>query len=143
MFTPINTQEELDKVLKERLEREAKKYETQITELTAKAAKADEQATTITNLQKEINENKAKIKGYETDSVKKRIAHEIGLPYEMAERLRGDDEKAIREDAEAMKKYIGKQSRVADPDFNSDRSGVDKNDKSAALKSMLSALKGD
>lgn len=143
MFTPINTQEELDKVLKERLEREAKKYETQITELTAKAAKADEQTTTIANLQKEINENKAKIKGYETDSVKKRIAHEIGLPYEMAERLRGDDEKAIREDAEAMKKYIGKQARVADPDFNPDRSGADNNDKSAALKSMLSALKGD
>ena len=51
---------------------------------------------------------RAKIKDYETASVKARIAHETGLPYELANRLTGDTEEAIRQDAETMAKFIAK-----------------------------------
>lgn len=141
-FTPINTQEEFDARIKDRLEREVKKYESQIAELTEKATKLDEQTSKLADLQSELDKSKVTIKGYETSSVKMRIAHETGLPYEMAERLRGDDEKAIREDAEAMKKYIGKP-RSADPDFNPDTAGAKGDTRTAAFKSMLSSLKGE
>ena len=141
-FTPINTQEEFDARIKDRLEREAKKYESQIAELTEKATRLDEQTSKLADLQSELDKSKALVRGYETSSVKMRIAHETGLPYEMAERLRGDDEKAIRQDAEAMKKYIGKP-HGADPDFNPDTSGGKGDTRTAAFKSMLSSLKGE
>ena len=47
-----------------------------------------------------------KIKDYETRSVKTRIAHEVGLPYQLADKLSGEDEDAIREDAKKMASFI-------------------------------------
>ena len=45
--------------------------------------------------------------GYETASVKTKIALELGLPYQMADRLTGTDEESIRKDAESMVVLIG------------------------------------
>lgn len=122
-FTPIETQEQLDKVIGERIRRAEQKaaekyadyedlktqnagYVTQIsqlqTQLHAQADKAKESETSIADLT-------AKVHQYETASVKTKVALEIGLPYQMASRLTGDDEKAIRADAEAMKQLIGAQ----------------------------------
>jgi chromosome segregation ATPase len=122
-FTPIETQEQLDKVIGERIRRAEQKaaekyadyedlktqnagYVTQIsqlqTQLQAQADKAKESETSIADLT-------AKVHQYETASVKTKVALEIGLPYQMASRLTGDDEKAIRADAEAMKQLIGAQ----------------------------------
>ena len=122
-FTPIETQEQLDKVIGERIRRAEQKaaekyadyedlktqnagYVTQIsqlqTQLQAQADKAKESETSIADLT-------AKVHQYETASVKTKVALEMGLPYQMASRLTGDDEKAIRADAEAMKQLIGAQ----------------------------------
>lgn len=122
-FTPIETQEQLDKVIGERIKRAEQKaaekyadyedlktqnagYVTQIsqlqTQLQAQADKAKESETSIADLT-------AKVHQYETASVKTKVALEMGLPYQMASRLTGDDEKAIRADAEAMKQLIGAQ----------------------------------
>lgn len=122
-FTPIETQEQLDKVIGERIRRAEQKaaekyadyedlktqnagYVTQIsqlqTQLQAQADKAKESEMSIADLT-------AKVHQYETASVKTKVALEIGLPYQMANRLTGDDEKAIRADAEAMKQLIGAQ----------------------------------
>ena len=122
-FTPIETQEQLDKVIGERIRRAEQKaaekyadyedlktqnagYVTQIsqlqTQLQAQADKAKESETSIADLT-------AKVHQYETASVKTKVALETGLPYQMASRLTGDDEKAIRADAEAMKQLIGAQ----------------------------------
>lgn len=119
-FEIIDTQEKLDAVISERLRREresvSKKYadhdelktkveayEKQIAELT-KAA--EESAKKYQGYDDTIAQLQGRIKGYETASVKTRIAHETGIPFELASRLSGDDEEAIRKDAESIAKYV-------------------------------------
>ena len=126
-FTPIETQEQLDKVIGERIKRAEQKsaekyadyddlktqnanYATQIaqlqTQLQSQADKAKEDETSIADLTSKVHQ-------YEMASVKTKVALEIGLPYQMAGRLAGDDEKAIRADAESMKQLIGAQAGPA------------------------------
>lgn len=119
-FKPIETQEQLDAVIGERIARAEKNalknyadyddlkkakadYEQQITDLTSQL-KAKEEL--ITGTDTTIKELQSKIQQYETASVKTRIAHEVGLPYELADKLSGDDEEAIRADAQKMAAYI-------------------------------------
>lgn len=151
-FTPINSQEELDKVLASRLQRErdtvSKQFQTQIDERDQKITGFE---TQITDLNKqieafkgqsaEIEELKAKVKGYETNSVKMRIAREFGLPAELAERLSGDDEKAIRADAEALGKVIKHQGGTPplyQPGGENGTGGKD-----AALKNLLRKVRNE
>ena len=139
-FKPINTQEELDAVIGERIKREketlAKKYEGYLSpaELAEreKAGRAalDDLKGKLEKSQKEseghaktVEELTAKIKGYETDSVKTRIAHEMGLPFEMAGRLAGDTEEAIRKDAETLAKLVSAGAKEAPPLASRDTSG--------------------
>lgn len=155
-FKPITTQAEFDAAIGERLKREretlAKKYgdyddlktkvgdyEKQIAQM-SKAAK--ESAEKYAGYDKNLAELQAKVKGYETDSVKTRIAHETGLPYELAGRLTGEDEAAIRKDAEALSKLLGgqKTGRKAAPMKDSEPPDVDA--KTAALKSVLNSIPG-
>ena len=151
-FTSITTQDEFDAAIGERLKREretiAKKYsdydtlknkvddyEKQIAQLTREAA---ESAQKYAGYDKSLADLQAKIKGYETDSVKTRIAHETGLPYELAGRLNGEDEAAIRKDAEALSKLLGGQPHKAPPLRSTEQntaSGAD-----AARKQLLSDL---
>lgn len=122
-FKVIETQEQLESVLKDRLERAEKKWqekyegyltpddvknqtedlEKQISEygksLNDANEKAKADAENIASLQ-------AKIKEYETASVKSRIAHEYGIPYELANRLSGETEEDIRKDAESLKPLV-------------------------------------
>lgn len=121
-FKPIETQEQLDAVIGERIRRaEAKAAEKyadydsiktqnddlakQIADLTSQIKAKDE---TINGDKTIVDDLKAKIKDYETRSVKTRIAHEVGLPYQLADKLAGEDEAAIRKDAEAMASFIKK-----------------------------------
>lgn len=160
-FKTITTQEEFDAAIGERLKREketmAKKYEgyispedfaekekafsASIEELNGKLAKLTQDAEGHENIVSELN---AKIKGYESDSVKTRIAHEVGLPYEMANRLSGDDEDAIRADAEALSKLMGVVKHEAPPLANrdaSDRKGRG-GETDEAYRAMLGSLEG-
>ncbi|MBQ3321899.1 MAG: DUF4355 domain-containing protein [Firmicutes bacterium] len=125
-FTPITTQEAFDAAISDRLKRERDKYEgyaspkdlekirgeydKQISDLN-KAM--EDQAKKYAGFDKTIAEKDAKIKGYETASVKTRIAHELGLPYGAAEFLKGEDEDSIKESAEQVKKLFGSGQRTA------------------------------
>jgi len=125
-FTPITTQEAFDAAISDRLKRERDKYEgyaspkdlekirgeydKQISDLN-KAM--EDQAKKYASFDKTIAEKDAKIKGYETASVKTRIAHELGLPYGAAEFLKGEDEDSIKESAEQVKKLFGSGQRTA------------------------------
>jgi len=119
-FTPINSQEELDTIIKERLtrDREAQnkkyadydevkarntEYESKIKELNSRIADYDGQLKNIGTKDKEISSLKEKVKSYETASLKAKIAHEMGLPYGLSDRLTGEDENAIKKDAEVLK----------------------------------------
>lgn len=174
-FTPIGTQEELDKIINERLSREressakkyegflspddaAKKYEgymspddigklraeydTKLSDLNKSLEEANGKITqgaeTIAARDKDIADRDAKIKGYETSMLKTRIAQEAGLPYGMSDRLRGENEKEIREDAQSLMKMYGQihtpPKGAAEPVL------IDKNGSRVALQDMVRSI---
>lgn len=149
----ITTQEQLDEVFKDRLAREAKKYEgytspkdleaikadydKQISDLNSAVSAANEKAA---NYDKDIAERDAKIKGYETDSVKTRIAHEEGLPYGMSKRLSGESEDDIRKDAKALAELIKTTGRTAPPLANPEPPATKEEAKDAALRGMIQKM---
>ena len=150
-FTPIESQEALDGIIGERLKRDreaqAKKYEGYV-KPEDYAAKCQEYDSTIAGLQKTIEDGKAtaselesakaQIKKYEIGSVKTKVAHELGLPYEMADRLRGETEEDIRKDAETLKGIMPKKPA---PPLRSDDPATDP--KQAAMKKLLDGIKGE
>ena len=123
-FEPIDTQEKFDSAISERLKRERETvskryadydelrskvstYEQQIADMTKVA---DEASKKYAEYDRQMSELQSRIKGYETDSVKTRIAHETGLPFELAQRLTGDTEDAIRADADSLSRLVGNKS---------------------------------
>ncbi len=148
-FTPITTQEEFDKAIGARLgeEREkiAKKYadydqikkekaelEKQLAELNKSLEKTSEKDKTIAELTE-------KITSYELTSLKTRIAYEVGIPYELANRLSGNDEKSIRADAESLAKLVQNKQQL--PPLKSTEPAAGDSGKQA-LKSLLTDLRG-
>lgn len=71
-----------------------------------------------TALETQLSEKAGLIAKYETDSVKTKVARELGLTYEAAEFLQGDTEEAIRKSGEALKGIVSKS--FTPPAFNSD-----------------------
>ena len=152
-FKAIETQEELDAIIKARLDRntktvtdEVKKgYEGYISPDEAK--KLNDQIASLNNqlTEKEtvITDLTAKNKNYETASVKARIAHEKGLPFELAERLSGETEQDISADADKLAQFVSANKTPA-PLYNSqgNASGV-KSGSDAAYISMLGELSGN
>lgn len=147
-FTPITTQEQFDAAIGERLKRErealAKKY-GDYDELRAKTADQEKQIGELTRsltessekyagYDKTLAELQAKLKGYETDSVKTRIALEAGLPYTMASRLCGESEEDIRADARSLASLMGTGHTEAAPLHTGEPAG------SSAKRDALRAL---
>lgn len=160
--TPITTSEQLDSIVSERtnsivqtrLEREAKKYasytspedlkamqekyDKQIGDLNGALSAANEKAA---KYDADIAERDAKIKSYETASVKTRIAQEMGLPYELHSRLNGETEEEIKKDAEALAKYFKASSPA--PMASAEPKVKETDSKTAAYKEMLRQMKGE
>lgn len=150
-FTPIMTQADFDAAISDRLKREretvSKRYadyddlkekvSTYEKQLSDQAMQIQEAADKQAAHDKTVADMTAKLKSYETASVKTRIALELGLPYELAGRLTGDTEDAIRKDAETFAKFVGKQ-KAAPPLRSTEPSDVDT--RSAALKSLSEKL---
>lgn len=118
-FKAIETQEELDRIIQERLSREKGKFadydeiktrnaalEAELDDLkstieeSSNAAKTHEQ--TIADLNKQIAEK-------ETVNLRTRIALQNGLPIDLANRLVGDDEESIKADAERLASFVSKK----------------------------------
>lgn len=151
-FEAITSQEQLDGVIKGRLEREAKKYEgyTSPKDLEALKGEYDKQIADLNAAlevagkkqaghEKELAERDAKIKGYETESIKSRIAHEEGLPYGMSSRLSGDTEDDIRADARALSDLL-RLSKPAAPLAEPEKPVGTQDSHRAALKKMLKSI---
>lgn len=153
-FTPIESQEEFDNRISERLNRQKEAltkqfadyddlkkkvsdYETQIGSLTKDA---EEKAKAYAETDARIAEYEAKIKGYESASLKTRVAHEIGLPYELASRLTGDSEEDVRKDAEKLAQLV-KKNQPSAPLANPEAKPVDSIH--ASSREMLHQLKGE
>jgi len=132
-FKPITTQEEFDAAISARLERERGKY--------ADYETLKEQVGTLTTERDTANQQladaNARIKNYETNSVKMRIAQEKGIPAQMASRLTGETEEDIAKDADILAQ-IFKAAKGTAPLFDGSQPVGD--DKDAALKQLLQNL---
>ena len=152
-FKTIETQEQLDAIISERLSRAKEKYENytspedvqklketydkQINELNASMTA---QSDKYKNFENQLAERDSKLKAYETASVKTRIAHEVGLPYEMSTRLSGETEEEIRADAKSLVSLIGKRAPVAPLADHDEPAGSDED---ATYRIMLRDLRGE
>ena len=134
-FKPIETQEQFDDMVKDRVERAKKsaqkEFETQLKDLESIKAQVTEKENEIEGLKAKItdleSENKSNGESYQSmlkeltavklGALKQKIALEEGVPIEMADRLTGEDEESLRADAKTIKGFMG--SKVA-PSFNNE-----------------------
>ena len=95
------------------------------------------QTTTDKYTQQEstLGELQTKIKGYEVDTLKTRIASQAGLPLDLAGRLSGETEDEIKADAEKFASFVGKPAPL--PLKPTEQT----NDKTSPYKNMLENLK--
>lgn len=147
-FQAIESQEQLDAIIKERLKRDreatAKRYEgwvspEELQKAVNEANKAlDDYKKAHEGDEQTIADLTAKNKSYETASLKSRIAHEVGLSYEWISRIGGDDEASIRADAESLKKLVGAHAPLPTKDTESYQSGGDTDN---SYKTLLDSIK--
>ena len=147
-FKPIETQEELDSIIKDRLKRERettnKRFEGWISPddhqkaINAANKALDDYKKAHEGDEQTIADLTARNKEYETASLKSRIAHEVGLSYDWISRITGDDEESIRKDAESLKKLVGNGATL--PTKNTE-SGENQDPSKAALRSVLNGIK--
>lgn len=121
-FTPINTQEEFD---------------ARVTEVYGDVKDLQGKITTLTG---ERDTLQGKVKGYETAELKRRIAKEKNIPVDMASRLTGDDEKALRADADTMATMLRAYKGAAPL---ADHTPAAEDGNRAGLRNLLRGLKGE
>lgn len=137
-FKVIETQEQLDKIIAERLKRERSKvedeykekinnYETQIQELKSENAQAKANLEKASEKDSEIEKLEGQIKGYEKSEMQRKIALENKIPYNLASRIQGETEEEMLEDAKSLSKYFEKKEVVPplkNPEINKSQSGA-------------------
>ena len=134
-FKIIETQEQFDQAIKERLDREhakaSKEYEEklsglneQIKALTKENGSVKESLEKMADKDKEIDALKGQVKGYEKAKLRTDIALQHNIPYNLSDRIQGDDEEAMKKDAESLAKYFQKAEPIAPPkEVNQDKKG--------------------
>lgn len=115
-FKIIETQEELDNIVKERIRREREKFsdydelKKRVSELETEngtlKTSIEETKKTITESEAQITDLQGKVSNYETASLRTRIALQNGLPYDLADRLQGTDEASLTADAERLAGFM-------------------------------------
>lgn len=115
-FKIIETQEELDNIVKERIRREREKYsdyeelKNRVSELetenSALKTTVEDDKQTRAGLDAQITDLQGKVNNYETASLRTRIALQNGLPYDLADRLQGTDEASLTADAERLAGFM-------------------------------------
>lgn len=144
-FTTIETQEQLDAIIGERLKREKEKHSetsagllNEIEQLKANnetlSKTIKEYETKYAGIDEQIDSMRSQINTYKTDLVKTEIAKKVGIPYELRDRLRGTTEEEIQADAEALAKMLPKTPAPMRTNEPIEGSG---NPIDSALKSML------
>lgn len=148
-FKVIETQEQLNAIIKARLDREKEKYadydqlaekikslETENSNLkqtiTEKETSESTSLTRISELEKDVTTWKQK-------SLKQQIAMKNGLPFDLADRLQGDSEESLNEDAERLASLVNVKNYtqpLADKEPNFESKGTD-----AAWRDVVKNLK--
>lgn len=152
-FKTIETQEELDRIIGERLARQKEKYagleklESRVKELEKTNAEllltidnsnqqlADKDKL-ISAKESELEEVNKVVEKFKGTQLRTQIALRNGLPYELVDRLQGSDEESLQADAERLSAFI-KPKQVAplkdvEPVIGDERTG--------AMRQMLQEL---
>lgn len=146
-FKVIETQEELDAIVKARIARERKKYQdydqlkTRVEELETEKSSLqtalNDAKSNTDSYTEEISTLKNQIADYETANLRTKVALQYGLPIDLADRLQGDDEDGLKVDAERLASFI-KPSQPQPPAKSNEPAEID--EKTAALKQVVNNL---
>ena len=165
-FKVIESQEEFDKAIQKRLEREratvekeqAEKYKDYLSPEDVSAlkktheeaigvinSKLEELNTAAASHTKEVEEITARATAAEATLLKNRIAHQNGIPLELSDRLIGETEEELKLDAEKMAGFLKPQTgvplRTTEPtQYGADPESASKMAASQALAQMLPQL---
>lgn len=115
-FKVIETQEQLDTIIKARLDREKSKYadydslaekikNLETENLNLKDTISAKEESESTNLNR-IAELEKSVSGWEAKALKQQVAIKYGLPFDLADRLQGDSEESLNEDAERLASLV-------------------------------------
>lgn len=152
-FKVIESQEEFDARIKDRIERAKEKaiedYKTEIKKtiddlksenasLKNEVAGYKESLEEVKGKDETIKGLNEKISAFERAEVKRNIALEYGLPFKLADKISGDDEDSMKKDAEVMAKYFSDSKKSYEPPLKSYENKVDEKDQ--ALKKLLDGL---
>lgn len=99
---------------------------------------AQEDAKGYAGFDKTLSDLQAKLRGYEASSVKMRIAHETGIPYEFADSLSGETEEEIRANAKGPAGFFGAAKPALAPLKSTELPNV--GGKNAALRAVTEQL---
>ncbi len=88
--------------------------------------------------EKEIEALNGKVKGYESESLKVRLASENGLNYSAVQFLKGDTEEEIKKSVENLKELVGVGKQAPPLAKLNENTGTNKKD--TQLKSVLDSL---
>ena len=145
-FTPITTQEQLEAVLKDRLERQSKKFDTEKADLDKKYSgyMAFDDVTKLkqsyedqikdlntkveagASVQTELDSAKKQIEAQKLDSLRIKTALENGIPYEFADRLKGTTAEELTADAKLFAKSFTKPAgQHTQPAYNGESKDID------------------
>lgn len=149
-FKAIETQEELDKIIGYRLERQREKFadyealKERVASLESENGQLKESishASQVENeFKSEIERYQSTIAGYEMSKKKTSVALRYGLPFEFAERLQGEDEESLAADAERLAVFMKPQVPVPPmKDIEPETAGQD----AAWLQAVRDLTKGE
>lgn len=155
-FKAITTQEEFDSMVKERLDRQAKKTAEEVKKTFEGWLSPDDVKAKTADLEKKLAEKDGKLseskaafdkltaekKALELDRARESAARDAGLPFELAGRLSGTTPDELKADAEALSKLVSaKQGEpYVQPLFQAGRAEGAANAADAAYMAMLSEL---
>ena len=152
-FKVIETQEELDSIIKDRLDRNTKKITAEVTKQFEGYISPDDAARSRKSLEEKIEELTKEITAkdtsiadltaknteYKTAAVKAKIAREYGIPAELADRISGTNEDEYKADAEALAKFVSAGKPTA-PMYNGEGNVGNMTSVDAGLLSALNTL---
>jgi SMC interacting uncharacterized protein involved in chromosome segregation len=119
-FKPITSQEQLNKIIQERLSREKKKSEEvtnqistiskQLEELTEKYQKAEKSSSELAEKYKTLQAENEK---YAKNALKQKVATENNLPANAVEFLQGDTDEELSQSAAKLRSLLSPQQPIA------------------------------
>lgn len=150
-FKPIESQEAFDEAIKGRLERNTRTVTEEVTKKFEGYVSPEDFAQNNESLNNQISDLNSKLKErdtkiieltseckkHELNSAKMRIANEVGIPFELAERLAGETAEEIKADAEKLARFTRKGQ--ATPNYRGEKEPS--NTTKAAYMDMLTNLK--